>query len=109
MCRRPRPSRRRTNPTTIGGIDNKLQSIKKWLQPRIRCFRNRERLNRLLMLMQLELSNQPADVDAYTASIRDWLATNGVRPRVGRRAVTDRKGTSSLLSPGAKKQLGLVG
>jgi hypothetical protein len=106
MRRRPRPGLRRTNPTTIGGIDQKLGDVKRWLGRRARGFRNRERLNRLLMLMQLHL-NDHADLDAYTRDIRNWLAFSGGRPRVARRQVTDSKGTNSLLSVGARKQLGL--
>jgi hypothetical protein len=108
MRRRPLPSRRAMNPTTIGGLDTKLEHIKRWLKPRVRGFRNRECMNRLLMLMQLHLNDQ-ADTDAYARAIRDWLSYNGGRPRVPRRHVADRKGSSSLLSAGAKKQLGLGG
>jgi hypothetical protein len=59
------------------------------------------------MLMHLHLNDQ-ADVDAYTRDIRNWLAFSGGRPRTGRRAIADQQGTTSLLSSGARKQLGVA-
>jgi hypothetical protein len=69
------------------------------LEPRSTGFTNRARLDRLLMLMQLQL-NDLADVDAYAVAIRDWLVTNDGRPVGERRAVTDRD-KPSLLSKAA--------
>jgi hypothetical protein len=59
--------------------------------------KNRERTNRLLMLMELEL-NRYADVDAYSRAIRDWLEARGDRPQP-RRLIEDRKGHPSLRDP----------
>jgi hypothetical protein len=54
-----------------------------------------ERTNRLLLLMQLH-ANRQDDERAYTTAIRAWLQANHGRPRVARRAVTDRRGHPSL-------------
>ena len=70
--------------------------MKGWLEPRATGFTNRWHLDRLLMLMQLQL-NGLADVDAYTVRIREWLAANDGRPVTRRREVTDH-GDPSLLS-----------
>ncbi len=42
---------------------------------------NRERVNRLLMLMLLHANPQP-DERAYTKNIREWLEVNSGRPHV---------------------------
>lgn len=97
---RPLPSQRRTNPLSLGGLDRtKLDRLKNWLEPRATGFTNRTRLDRLLMLMQLQL-NDLADVDACAIAIRDWLVANDGRPMGQRRAVTDRD-KPSLLSQAA--------
>lgn len=97
----PRPSKAKGNPRTLGGLEIKLDKLKAWIDPRVHGFRNRERLNRLLMLMQLELNDQ-ADVDAYTRSIREWLLARDGKP-VPRRLIVDDYGTTSLISPAAQK------
>jgi len=100
LAHRPLPSQRRTNPLSLGGLDRtKLDRLKRWLEPRATGFTNRERLDRLLMLMQLQL-NDVADVDAYAVAIRDWLIANDGRPTGRRRGVTDHD-TPSLLSGAA--------
>jgi hypothetical protein len=64
LAHRPLPSQRRTNPVSLGGLDRtKLDRLKGWLAPRSTGFTNRARLDRLLMLMQLQL-NDLADVDS---------------------------------------------
>ncbi len=63
--------------------------------PRRYGLENRERTNRLLMLMQLRANGQD-DQTAYAKSIRAWLVANEGRPRVLRRAVTDRRSSPSL-------------
>jgi hypothetical protein len=79
----------------------KLDPLKDWLTPLTHGFLNRERLNRLLMLMQLQISEQ-ADLDSYIRSIRDWLMSRDGQPKP-RRLIADAYGTSSLLSPNAQK------
>jgi len=56
---------------------------------------NRERMNRLLLLMQLH-ANRQDDERAYATDIRAWLEANRGRPRVGRRANNDRRHQPSL-------------
>jgi hypothetical protein len=78
------------------GLDRRLNQVRDWLSPRRNTFGNRDRLSRLLMLMQLQL-NDIADEARYAGHIRDWL-----EPREGtpaeRRLITDRDGHPSLRS-----------
>jgi hypothetical protein len=53
-------------------------------------------MDRLLMLMQLEL-NGLADESGYAKSIRERLIANDGRPAVERRAVTDHDGPLAAL------------
>jgi hypothetical protein len=55
--------------------------------PRARGFKNQERVNRLLMLMQLHLIDR-ADVEAYTSTIRDWLQHRGPLSRASASSAT---------------------
>jgi mutator family transposase len=82
-------------PLSTSPLDGLIGPIRDALHPRRYGLKNRERTNRLLLLMQLH-ANRQDDVLAYTKSIRAWLEANGGRPRVPRRAVTDPSGTSSL-------------
>lgn len=101
LAHRPLPSQRRTNPLSLGGLDRtKLDRVKGWLEPRSTGFTNIARLDRLLMLMQLQL-NDLADVDTYAVAIRDWLIANDGRPLGQRRAVADHD-EPSLLSKAAR-------
>jgi hypothetical protein len=61
-------------------------------RPRLK---NRERLNRLLMLMQLHINGED-DVQAYSKTIREWLEANQGRPTDRRRAIADPLGSPSL-------------
>jgi hypothetical protein len=76
-------------------MDGLIAPIRDALHPCRYGLRNRERTNRLLLLMQLH-ANRQADPLAYAKSIRAWLETNGGRPRLARRAVTDPSGPPSL-------------
>src|SRR4051812_16169376 len=53
------------------GLD-RLNQVRDWLTPRRNVLGNRDRLNRLVLLMQLQL-NDLADEARYAAHIRDWL------------------------------------
>jgi hypothetical protein len=57
--------------------------------------KNRERTNRLLMLMQLH-ANRQDDERADVRHIRDCLEANHGRPSVARRAIIDARGGASL-------------
>ena len=97
FARRPPLERRQTNPTTIGGLENRMRPLKDWIGPRADGFKNRERLNPLLLLMQLQLNGQ-ADEDAYTIAIRDWLIANAGKVP-SRRVIADPYGKPSLRKP----------
>jgi hypothetical protein len=81
---------------TNAGLERKLAHVAEWLGPRRNALRNRERLNRLLMLMQLQL-NDEANETRYAGDVRDWLEANGGRA-AERRLLTDPSGLPSLLA-----------
>jgi len=76
-------------------MDGLIAPIRDAIHPRRYGLTNRERTNRLLLLMQLHANRQDDHV-AYAKEIRTWLEANHGRPRVGRRAITDRDGSRSL-------------
>jgi hypothetical protein len=82
-------------PLSTSPLDAFINPIRVSIQPRAYGLKNRERTNRMLMLMQLH-ANGHDDVHAYTQLIRAWLDANQGRPRVDRRAVTDPKRAPSL-------------
>jgi hypothetical protein len=93
--RAPTPHRGPDMPLTTAAIDQITRPIVAALYPRRYTLKNRERLNRLLMLLQLHV-NGDDDVQAYTRSIRLHLEGNSGRPRADRRAVTDPRNSPSL-------------
>jgi hypothetical protein len=82
-------------PLTTGGLDQLITPVGAALYPHRYALKNRERLNRLLMLMQLHANGLDSQTE-YAKCIRDWLLANDGRPRVARRAVADRLGAPSL-------------
>lgn len=89
FVRRPPPSRRPTDmPLTTSALEQLTRPIVAALYPRRYALKNRERLNRLLMLQQLHI-NGDDDVQAYAKTIRAWLEDNGGRPIEHRRAIAD--------------------
>lgn len=62
--------------------------------------KNRERLNRLLLLFQLE-ANGLADERRYAKTIRAWLEPTGGRPTTPRREIADPGDRPSLRDAGA--------
>jgi hypothetical protein len=99
---RPDASRARINPLTTGGLEPRLERLKAWLAPRSHSLLNRQRLDCLLMLMQLHLNGQASEA-AYTHAIRDWLTVNGGRPNRDRRWAAEPAGAASLRSPRARR------
>lgn len=65
-----------------------MKPIDRSFHPRRYALRNRERINRLLMLMQNHANGRDREI-VYTRRIREWLEANGGRPQLPRRAVTD--------------------
>jgi mutator family transposase len=82
-------------PLSTSPMDGLIGPIRDAVHPRRYGLKNRERTNRLLLLMQLH-ANRQDDVLGYAKSIRSWLEANDGRPRIPRRAVTDSGGGSSL-------------
>lgn len=90
-----RSSRPADMPLSTSPLDAFINPIRASIQPRAYGLKNRERTNRMLMLMQLH-ANGHDDLHAYTHLIRDWLHTNQGRPQVQRRAVIDTRRAPSL-------------
>jgi hypothetical protein len=82
-------------PLSTSPMDGLIGLIRDALHPRRYGLKNRERTNRLLMLMQAH-ANRQDDPLAYARDIRAWLEANNGRPRVSRRAVVDPAGRPSL-------------
>lgn len=96
FARRPPPSKRPAEmPLTTAALEQLTRPIASALHPRRYALKNRERLNRLLLLMQLHI-NGDDDVQAYSTTIRRWLEANGGRPKDRRRAIADPSGLPSL-------------
>jgi len=96
FARRPPLSRRPVDmPLTTSALEQITRPIVAALYPRRYALKNRERLNRLLMLQQLHL-NGDDNVQTYAKTLRAWLKENGGRPVGRRRAIADPLGSSSL-------------
>jgi hypothetical protein len=70
-------------------MDGLIGPVRDGLHPRRDGLKNRERTNRLLMLMQLH-ANRQDETRAYTTDIRAWLEANHRRSPAARRATSDR-------------------
>jgi hypothetical protein len=96
FARRPPPSKRPTDmPLTTAALEQLTRPISAALHPRRYALKNRERLNRLLMLMQLHI-NGDDDVQAYAKTIPTWLELNQGRPTGRRRSIADPPNSPSL-------------
>lgn len=96
FARRSPPSRRPADmPFTTAALEQLTRPIVTALYPRRYGLKNRGRLNRLLMLLQLHI-NGDDDVHPYATTIRRWLEANGGRPTARRRAIADPLGSPSL-------------
>ena len=90
-----RSQRPADTPLSTSPMDGLIEPIRNTIHPRRYGLKNRERTNRLLLLMQLHANRQDEPL-AYAKSIQAWLEANGGRPRLTRRAVTDPVGLASL-------------
>jgi hypothetical protein len=72
-------------PLTTAALEQLARPITAALHPRRYALKNRERLNRLLTLLQLHVNGQD-DLQAYAKTIWAWLEANGGRPTAHRRA-----------------------
>lgn len=85
---------------TTGGIEQRLLVVKERIRPRSWLFSNRERMNRLLMLMCLDMRSTANDRE-WAATIRAHLLRAGGRPPQ-QRLIYDEGG----LDPGGLRQCG---
>ena len=97
-----RPGRASDQPRSTGGLETFIKPIEAALYRRRYGMKNRERLNRLLLLLQLQ-ANGHADERGYAKDIRDWLELTGGRPGTARRVIADPSGRPSLRDPGARQ------
>lgn len=93
--RLPPSSRPADMPLTTAALEQLTRPIAAALYPRRYALKNRERLNRLLLLMQLHI-NGDDDVQEYSRTIREWLEENDGRPTGRRRSIADRALSPSL-------------
>ena len=89
------PHRAPDMPLTTAALDQITRPIVAALYPRRYGLKNRERLNRLLTLLQLHVNGND-DVQAYARAIRLHLEANSGRPLAQRRALTDPLNSPSL-------------
>jgi hypothetical protein len=89
------PHRAPDMPLTTAALEQITRPITAALYPRRYALKNRERLNRLLMLLQLHV-NGDDDARAYARAIRAHLESNGGRPLRRRRALADPARSHSL-------------
>ena len=82
-------------PLSTSPMDGLIGPLRDALHRRRYGLKNRERTNRLLLLMQLHANRQDDEL-AYAKDIRAWLEANHGRPRIARRAVSDSAGQPSL-------------
>jgi hypothetical protein len=90
-----RASRPADMPLSTSPLDAFTNPIRAAIAPRAYGLKNRERTNRMLMLMHLH-ANRQDDVRAYVRHIRTSLETNQGRPSMTRRAIVDPSGHTSL-------------
>lgn len=93
--RGPRANRPADRPLSTSPLDGFTNPIRAAIRPRAYGLKNRERTNRMLMLMQLH-ANRQDDASAYVRHIRRWLEANQGRPGTTRRAIVDTSGIASL-------------
>jgi hypothetical protein len=93
--RGPRSARPADTPLSTSPLDAFINPVRASIHPRAYGLKNRERTNRMLMLMQLH-ANRHDDERAYVRHIRDWLEANQGRPTIARRAIVDAGGIASL-------------
>ncbi len=95
FARRALAPRRSDMPLTTAALEQITRPIVAALYPRRYALKNRARLNRLLMLLQLNV-NGDDDAHAYAKAIRVHLESHGGRPLLQRRAVIDPAQSHSL-------------
>jgi hypothetical protein len=92
---RGRWQRHADTPLSTSPLEAFLEPIRDSIKPRAYGLKNRERTNRMLMLMQLH-ANRQDDANMYLRHIRGALEANQGRPSIARRGVVDAAGYASL-------------
>lgn len=82
-------------PLSTSPLEAFLEPIRAAIKPRAYGLKNRQRTNRMLMLMQLH-ANRQDDVNAYVRQIRGCLEANQGHPSIARRAIIDAGRIASL-------------
>jgi hypothetical protein len=82
-------------PLSTSPLDAFTDPLRASIKPRAYGLKNRQRTNRMLMLMQLHANRQDA-INAYVGHIRTCLEANQGRPSLARRAVADPGHAASL-------------
>jgi hypothetical protein len=82
-------------PLSTSPLEAILEPIRDSIKPRAYGLKNRQRTDRMLMLMQLH-ANRQDDVNAYVRDIRACLEANRGCPSLARRAVADPGRVASL-------------
>ncbi len=93
--RGPRWKRPADTPLSTAPLDGFINPIRASIKPRAYGLKNRQRTNRMLMLMQLH-ANREDDENGYVRCIRECLETNQARPSITRRAIVDTGPPASL-------------
>jgi len=82
-------------PLSTSPMDAFIHPVRDSIRPRPYGLKNRERTNRMLMLMQLH-ANRQDNKRTYVKHIRGWLESSQGRPSVARRAIADVGDVASL-------------
>jgi hypothetical protein len=90
-----RSARAADTPLSTSSLEALLQPVRAAIKPRAHGLKNRQRTNRMLMLVPLH-ANRQDDVNAYVRHIRASLEGNRGRPSITRRAVADAGRVASL-------------
>ncbi len=93
--RGPRSTRPADMPLSTSPMDAFVHPVRDSIRPRTYGLKNRERTNRMLMLMQLHANRQDNE-RTYVKHIRDWLQSSQGRPSVARRTIADAGRVPSL-------------
>jgi hypothetical protein len=93
--RGPRSTRAADMPLSTSPMDAFIHPVRDSIRPRAYGLKNRERTNRMLMLMQLHANRQDNE-RTYVKHIRDWLQSSQGRPSIARRTIIDAGRVASL-------------
>jgi hypothetical protein len=78
-----RTTRPKNMPLTTGGLEQRLRPVRDAIHPRRHALKNRERTNRLLMLMQLHANGDASESSTAKSSAIGWPPTRAARAGTG--------------------------